>query len=232
MASILIVDDEKNILESLKILLGNKYDLTLCDSGCKALENINKTNFDIVLTDMKLGDISGTDVLKRVKEVHSDTDVIIMSAYKTKEYIFDAGKYGAFDYLYGEYAAENHGGNSVDECGMNNKLNSIRRNSGRKSAEVHKPFDKDVILNLIKNLISRKKAGKESSITKSNAAAVYTDEERKVMKLLLKDKSNKEIACVLNKNETYVKNVLRVIFPKMGVKNRPEAKIKIPAILN
>src|SRR3989339_327185 len=39
--------------------------------------------------------------------------------------------------LYGEYAAENHGGNSVDECGMNNKLNSIRRNSGRKSAEVH-----------------------------------------------------------------------------------------------
>ncbi|OGF47785.1 MAG: hypothetical protein A2452_09815 [Candidatus Firestonebacteria bacterium RIFOXYC2_FULL_39_67] len=40
--------------------------------------------------------------------------------------------------LYGEYAAENHGGNSVDECGMNNKLNSTRRNSGRKSAEVHK----------------------------------------------------------------------------------------------
>ncbi|MFH1074963.1 MAG: hypothetical protein V1752_07740 [Candidatus Firestonebacteria bacterium] len=40
--------------------------------------------------------------------------------------------------FYGEYAAENHGGNSVDECGMNNDLNSIRRNFGRKSAEVHK----------------------------------------------------------------------------------------------
>src|SRR3989339_1176375 len=44
---------------------------------------------------------------------------------------------GCVSFVYGEYAAENHGGNSVDECGMNNKLNSIRRNSGRKSAEVH-----------------------------------------------------------------------------------------------
>ncbi|MFH1073482.1 MAG: radical SAM protein [Candidatus Firestonebacteria bacterium] len=39
--------------------------------------------------------------------------------------------------FYGEYAAENHGGNSGDECGMNNDLNSIRRNFGRKSAEVY-----------------------------------------------------------------------------------------------
>ena len=44
---------------------------------------------------------------------------------------------GCVSFVYGEYAAESHGGNSVDECGMNNKLNSTCRNSGRKSAEVY-----------------------------------------------------------------------------------------------
>jgi DNA-binding NtrC family response regulator len=99
MSSILVVDDENSILESLKFLLGDKYAVTTCDSGYKALEVIKKENFDIVISDVQLGDINGNEVLQKVKERCKETEVIMISAYPKREYIFDAGKYGACDYL-------------------------------------------------------------------------------------------------------------------------------------
>jgi len=194
MSSILVVDDENSILESLNILLGDKYDVTTCDSGLKALEITEKTNFDIVISDVQLGDINGNEVLQKVKERCKETEVIMISAYPKKEYIFDAGKHGACDYLV-------------------------------------KPYDKDEMLNLIESVLERKKLNKISSISNEPVADKYTAAELQVMRLLAEDKSNKEIAGIINKDETYVKNALRVIYPKLGVKNRTEAKIKILTIL-
>ena len=194
MSSILVVDDEKNVLESLKYLLGDKYDITTCDSGLKALEITEKTNFDIVISDVQLGDINGNEVLQKVKERREETEVIMISAYPKKEYIFDAGKYGACDYLV-------------------------------------KPYDNDEMLNLIESVLKRKKLNKISSISNELAADKYSSTELQIMQLLSEDKSNKEIAGIINKDETYVKNALRIIFPKLGVKDRAEAKIIIKSLL-
>lgn len=194
MPRILIVDDEKNILEALRFLLEKKYDLTFCDSGCKALEAVKKVNYDIVIADICLGDISGNEVLKKVKERHKETDVIMISAYRKVDNIFDAGKYGACDFIL-------------------------------------KPFDKDEMLNLIENLLERRKTKIESSICE-DMADKFSDNECKIMRLLSEKKTNKEIAMDLKRNEVYVKNTLRVIYLKLEAKDRAEAKKKILSILS
>ncbi|OGF50177.1 MAG: hypothetical protein A2231_06710 [Candidatus Firestonebacteria bacterium RIFOXYA2_FULL_40_8] len=100
MAEILIVDDEKNILEALKYLLGDDHLLTFCNSGTEALNVIKKKNFDIALLDLQLGDLSGNEVLRKIKERSKETAVIMMSAHKRKDLVFDAGRLGAEDYLF------------------------------------------------------------------------------------------------------------------------------------
>ena len=94
MADILIVDNEKNILEGLDFLLKDKYVLTLCSSGAEALEAIKKQKFDVALLDVLLGDMDGHEVLREIKKVNPHTKVIMISAY-----IVDAIKSGAEDYI-------------------------------------------------------------------------------------------------------------------------------------
>lgn len=99
MSKILVVDDHKNVLKGMRTLLGDKHEVTLCNSGCSALEVIKRTNFDIALIDMFLGDISGNEVLRKIKESHDDTTVVIISAYNIKDFIIDATRLGAADYI-------------------------------------------------------------------------------------------------------------------------------------
>ncbi len=100
MTSVLIVDDDLATRKTLNILLKRKgYEVTLASSGEEALEILKKEEFDLVLTDLKMGEKSGIDVIKGVKEVHPDTEVILLTAYGTIPSTVEAIKLGAFDYV-------------------------------------------------------------------------------------------------------------------------------------
>ena len=99
MASILVVDDEKNILEAFKILLEDKYTVFTCDCGEKVLKLIDTKNIDIVLLDIIMPDIDGIEVLKRIKEKVPTIDVIMITATNTAENAVKAMKLGAYDYV-------------------------------------------------------------------------------------------------------------------------------------
>lgn len=71
---------------------------TTC-SGKKALGLLKETHFDLVLTDMKLGDLTGLEVLTKAKESQPQTLVVVMTAYGTIENAVEAIKRGAFHYL-------------------------------------------------------------------------------------------------------------------------------------
>jgi len=97
---ILIVEDEKISLVTLRDALKKKgYDVTACATGNDALEKIEQSVYDVVLTDLRLPSMSGSDILKRVKEKTPDTQVIVMTAYGTVETAVEALKLGAYDYL-------------------------------------------------------------------------------------------------------------------------------------
>lgn len=97
---ILVVDDERDICRALEFLLvGEGYSVALANSGEEAIERLKNERFDVVLTDLKMERIDGIAVLEKTKELSSDTQVLIMTAFASIESSVDAMKKGASDYI-------------------------------------------------------------------------------------------------------------------------------------
>jgi len=100
METILIVDDEKNYLVVLNAFLsGEGYEILTADSAQQALEVMQTTELDLVLTDMKMPVMDGTELLKRIKERVPDLPVVMMTAYGTVEKAVEAMQLGAFNFI-------------------------------------------------------------------------------------------------------------------------------------
>jgi len=99
-ARILIVDDEPDMVENLTRLLRREgYRCTGTTEGRKAVELVEGQRPDLVLTDLKMPDVDGMDVLRRVHEIDPGVPVIMITAFSTIESAVAAVKAGAFDYL-------------------------------------------------------------------------------------------------------------------------------------
>ena len=97
---ILLIDDDKNTANGLrKILLQDGYDTSCVYTGNEALNLIDTKHFDIVITDMKLPDISGFSIIEKVKKKDADIPVIMITAFSSLQTAIDAMKKGADDYL-------------------------------------------------------------------------------------------------------------------------------------
>jgi len=100
LAKILVVDDERGMREFLNIMLQKEgYGVTSAGSGKEALEYISQKTFDIVITDIRMPDITGIDIIKTVKESTPETIVIMITAYASTETAVEAMKQGAYDYI-------------------------------------------------------------------------------------------------------------------------------------
>ena len=98
--SILVVDDEESMCEFLDIMLSKEgYDVDLASSGEEAFSILDQKTFDLVITDIRMKDIDGIDVLKKTKSVNPETIVILISAFATADTAVQAMKEGAYDYV-------------------------------------------------------------------------------------------------------------------------------------
>ncbi|MBN2797073.1 MAG: sigma-54-dependent Fis family transcriptional regulator [Clostridia bacterium] len=97
---ILIVDDEKNIIDLLtRVVKSEGYHVFTASNGFEAIEIIQKNPIDIVLTDIKMPEMSGITLLNEIKKIDESIEVIIMTAFATVETAIDALKQGARDYI-------------------------------------------------------------------------------------------------------------------------------------
>jgi len=97
---ILVVDDELSMRELLDVMLTKEgYQVSCAETGRKAISLIEKTDFDLLLCDIRLGDITGIDVLKALRNQNKDTVVIMISAYATTEAAVEAMNEGAYDFV-------------------------------------------------------------------------------------------------------------------------------------
>jgi len=97
---ILVVDDELSMRELLEFMLSREgYRVSLAENGRKAVDMLTKDRYDLLLCDIKLGDMTGLDVLKASKLKNPDTTVIMISAYATTETAVEAMNRGAYDYV-------------------------------------------------------------------------------------------------------------------------------------
>lgn len=98
--TILVIDDEEIVRVScIRILQPEGYDVKVVKSGIEGLKVIEKENFDLVLTDLKMPDMDGIEVLKKAKEGWPDTEIVVITGYGTVSSAVQAMKFGAFDYL-------------------------------------------------------------------------------------------------------------------------------------
>jgi two-component system response regulator PilR (NtrC family) len=97
---ILIVDDELSMRELLEYMLTREgYRATCAENGRQAVALVEQNSYDLMLCDMRLGDLSGLDVLRACKKQHANTVVIMISAYASTETAVEAMNLGAYDYV-------------------------------------------------------------------------------------------------------------------------------------
>jgi DNA-binding NtrC family response regulator len=99
-AAVLVVDDDADFARMLEKLLASEgYRAAHATSARLALESLASGRYDIVLTDMKMPDGSGMDLLRSVRERHPSVEVVIMTGYGTIETTVQAMKLGAADFI-------------------------------------------------------------------------------------------------------------------------------------
>ncbi len=97
---ILLVDDEPNIVEILEIMLRDEgLEVLKASSAREALAHLAESEFDIVISDIRMPDMSGVELLKEAKQITPETSFVLITAYASTETAIDALQHGACDYL-------------------------------------------------------------------------------------------------------------------------------------
>src|SRR5499427_7179899 len=97
---ILVVDDERSIRELLSIVLRREgYEVLLAENGKAAIATLEREAVDILISDIKMPDLSGVDVLRAAKRIDQDILGIMITAFASTETAVEAMRLGACDYL-------------------------------------------------------------------------------------------------------------------------------------
>jgi signal transduction histidine kinase len=97
---VLVVDDEESVVVTIKAILQlDGYNVDTTTRGARAREMVREVEYDLVLTDLRLEDGDGLDVLKAVRESYPETVTIMLTGYASLESAIQALRAGAYDYL-------------------------------------------------------------------------------------------------------------------------------------
>jgi DNA-binding NtrC family response regulator len=98
---ILIVDDEIDMLELLELIITDRteYEVVTTNTPLEVPELLKKDPFDLMITDLRMPDIDGIELIEMVRQVDDQLPFIIITAYGTIESAVEAMRKGAFDYI-------------------------------------------------------------------------------------------------------------------------------------
>lgn len=97
---ILVVDDEQSMCNFMEIMLTKEgYRVETTDSGPDAVERLRRDNYDLIIADLNMPDMTGIEVLREIRSFKADQDLIVMTAYASVDSAIEAMKEGAADYI-------------------------------------------------------------------------------------------------------------------------------------
>jgi DNA-binding NtrC family response regulator len=97
--TLLVVDDDKSVLSALKMTLEGSYTICTAEDGTNALQLLHEKEPDLVLLDIGLPDISGIELIGRIKSVDPEIAIVMVTALEETRMVVKALKLGAYDYL-------------------------------------------------------------------------------------------------------------------------------------
>lgn len=97
--SVLVIDDEQEMLTIIRASLQKHFHIVTTTSARKGLNLLQKAEFDMVLSDLRMPDMDGLEFIRQLKKLNGRHTVIVMSAYATNETAIEAMKLGAYDYI-------------------------------------------------------------------------------------------------------------------------------------
>ena len=156
MKKALIVDDTKNIRNLLTTCLElNGYEVQSATNGKDALSLLSKKAFDLVFLDIKMPEISGTEVLRRIRTIGVITPVVIMTAFATVKNAVECTKMGAVAYLQKPFTADKVKA-VLEELNEYNKHGEIIKNYINSSKEMLQAGKIDLAFDTLKKALSIK----------------------------------------------------------------------------
>jgi two-component system response regulator AtoC len=128
---ILVVDDEPQMLIAIKETLGrNGYSIITAASGMEAMRRLKEKYYQLVITDMRMPEVSGLDLLRKIKNLTPQPPEILLTAYGPVQNAVEAMRDGAFDYLLKPFSSE------ALEAVVRRALDSIARKNEKVSHEL------------------------------------------------------------------------------------------------
>lgn len=203
--TVLIADDQTLFREGIKDLLEDEKGITVvgeASNGPEAVAMAKKIKPDVILMDIKLPQMDGVSATRIIRKECPQTNVLILSSYEDEAHVTEAIQAGANGYLSKMLPAS--------------ELVHALKTFTAEGVMIPQP----IMGKLIQGLRQMGSSGYDS------APDSLTATEIKVMALLGKGQSNKEIAAALDCSVKTVKNHLNSIFQKLGVNNRTEAVVK------
>jgi DNA-binding NtrC family response regulator len=98
-ARILVVDDEEIVIKSCLRILGGDYEVEAAYGSREALRKVEQNPHDVIILDITMPDMSGLEVLRRIKETHPNLHVIMVTGLPQNANMVEAKKLGARDYI-------------------------------------------------------------------------------------------------------------------------------------
>ncbi|GAB4446794.1 MAG: response regulator transcription factor [Anaerolineae bacterium] len=195
----MIVDDHEVVRFGLKNLLDRQADwevVTEAGSVAEAILQADEHQPEVVVMDIRLNDGSGIDACREIVRRHPQAKVIMLTSFAEDDLLFNAISAGAVGYV-------------LKQVGNDDLVRAIETVARGDS--------------LLDPSITGQVLAKLRQATRVEAFSDLTDQELKVMSLIAKGNTNKEIATNLHLGEGTVRNYVSSIFGKLGLSNRAEA---------
>jgi len=207
---VLLVDDHPVVREGLQTMLATAPDIEVvaeASDGLEAIEKANEHRPHVVLMDLRMPNMDGLEVTRRIKSQLASTSVIILTVYDNDAYVIDAVRAGAGGYLLKDASRDLliHTIRAVNSGGMLVKTSMLR----------------EAMLGLADATGDQSKEKQTHKALNS-----LTPREHDVLHLVVEGQSNKEIGRALSISEDTVKKHVQTILSKLGVSDRTQAAVK------
>ena len=206
--TVLLVDDHPMVREGIRTMLANEDDIEVlgeASTGEEALTKVDEFQPQVVLMDVRLPGMSGTDATRAIKKAHPTTSVIVVTMYDNEMYVIEALRAGAAGYL-------------TKDASRELLCHSVRAVVGG-GTMVRSGLLRHAIEGLMRSPRDSRDDGDTSPV------GHLSPRELEVLSLLAQGQGNRAICAELNLAEVTVKKYVQSVIGKLGVSDRTQAAI-------